>query len=78
MPQDKSIDAQGRDINPQVLSTKVVEAKKAGSVMPFDKTTVYATAKSGLAVGEPIEAHPALAEKLIKSGKATKEAPAKK
>jgi hypothetical protein len=50
---------------------------KDGEVRPFDTTTVYATAKSGMAVGSPMEVHPALAEKLVKSGKATKEAPKK-
>jgi hypothetical protein len=86
MPQDKSIDAQGKEINPQHLSTKVEKAKTQGQVMPFDKVKVYATKKltssDALAditeEGQEMEVHPALAEKLIKSGKATEKATAKK
>jgi hypothetical protein len=81
MPQDKSIDAQGKEINPQHLSTKVEKAKKDGLVMPYDKVTVYATKKlvdskhlpEITKEGQELEVHPALAEKLVKDGKATKE-----
>lgn len=86
MPQDKTIDAQGKEINPAHLSTKVEKAKREGQIMPFDKVVVYATKKVADSKsiadineeGQEMEVHPALAEKLIQSGKATKEAPKKK
>lgn len=43
-----------------------------------EKVTVYATDKSkNYTEGQEYKAHPILAEKLIKSGKATKTAPKK-
>lgn len=74
MPQDKTINAEGKEINPQELSTKIVAAKREGAIMPFDKTTVYSTGKGGFTpAGEAMEVHPELAKKLIEAGKATAE-----
>lgn len=82
MPQDKTIDAAGKEINTQNAVRKADEARKAGMVMPFDKQKVYATetlVKAGIAseVGQEMEVHPEHAKKLIASKKATAEAPAK-
>jgi hypothetical protein len=46
-------------------------------VKPVDNVTVYATdkLKSLYTAGSPIELHSIQAEKLIKNGKATKDAP---
>jgi hypothetical protein len=50
-----------------------------GKVRGKDKVTVYATKKLSAThtEGEAMEVHPALAEKLIASGKATKAEPKK-
>ena len=61
---------------PQELTTKMMAPlEKADQVRPYDKVTVYATKGKHLKEGEAIEVHPLLAEKLIASGKATKDAP---
>lgn len=55
------------------------EANGGDLVRPGDVVTVYATDKAKFQkVGAEMEVHPALAEKLIASGKATDKAPAKK
>jgi hypothetical protein len=82
--QDFTITAAGQQQNQQELVTLQAQARARGEVFPYDKVTVYATAmlvKSNYVhdinkVGQPMEVHPALAEKLIEQGKATKEAPA--
>ncbi len=62
-----------------VISTDnaVIAKKKEGdTVKPFDTVTVYATDKAQfMKAGEKWPVHPLLAEKLIASGKATKEKP---
>jgi hypothetical protein len=61
---------------PQVLTTEMAAPlKNKDEVRPYDKVTVYATNSKHLKEGEAIEVHPLLAEKLIASGKATKDAP---
>ena len=67
----------------QELSTKMMEKLPEGSnlVRPADLVTVYATTgkhNKHVKAGEPMEVHTLLADKLIASGKATKEAPGKK
>lgn len=60
-----------------------VEVNGGLLIRPQEPTTVYSTGladKDGNVIvkaGEPMEVHAVLAEKLIKSGKATEKAPAK-
>jgi hypothetical protein len=62
---------------PQELTTKMMAPlEKADQVRPYDKAIVYWTAKAKhVKEGTEAEVHPLLAEKLIASGKATKDAP---
>lgn len=67
----------------QELNTKMTVKLPEGSdlVRPADLVTVYSTKgkhNKHVAEGEPMEVHTILADKLIASGKATKEAPGKK
>ena len=54
-----------------------IKEKKEKAVKPVDQVTVYATEKlkAYYKVGDPIKVHSVQAEKMIESGKATKEAP---
>jgi len=64
----------------QEITTQTVQELPEGSnlVRPFDKVKVYATDKAKfVAAGTEIEEHPLLVEKLIASGKATKDKPKK-
>jgi hypothetical protein len=61
----------------QEITSKKPLAK--GEIKPNDPVTVYATEKAQfMKPGQEWEVHSALAEKLIASGKATKEAKSKK
>ena len=54
----------------------IPKTKEGDGVKPFDTVTVYATAKAvHIKKGEKWVVHPNLAEKLIASGKATKDKP---
>jgi hypothetical protein len=83
MPQDFTVDANDQQIDPDRLAALRQYAKDRGEVSPYDYTTVYATQKLADAntinsinkAGYALRVHVALAEKLIASGKATKDAP---
>jgi hypothetical protein len=62
---------------PQVLTTEMAAPlKNKDEVRPYDKVKIYWTANTKhVKEGAEEEVHPLLAEKLIASGKATKEAP---
>lgn len=84
MPQDFIQKGDGTAQTPDNLTALQTVAKARGEVMPFEKTVVYATQKTVdmtsipeiNEVGYPMEVHPAMAEKLIATGKATKDKPA--
>ena len=62
----------------QELTTQTTEKLPEDSnlVRPYEKVKVYATEKAKFVpVGTEIEEHPLLAEKLVSSGKATKDKP---
>ncbi len=62
----------------QEITTETVQplAEDSGLVRPYDKVKVYATDKAKfVAAGTEIEEHPLLADKLVASGKATKDKP---
>lgn len=66
------------------LTTGAIKNPKTAEgtlVRPNDNVTVYATnkvASAGIAEGDEMVIHSALAEKLMKSGKVTDKAPSKK
>jgi len=69
MPQDFNSDKK----DPKIMKAGDDAAAARGEVKPFEVTTVYATdkLKATHKKGAPMEVHPALAEKLIETGKAT-------
>jgi ABC-type branched-subunit amino acid transport system ATPase component len=83
MPQDFTVGSDNQQINKQRLESLQKQAKERGEVFPYDIVTVHATKKlvdsASIAdiqrVGQAMEVHSAVAEKLIAAGKATKEKP---
>lgn len=63
---------------PQDFSKSKRPALQEGMVLPQDDVTVYATkslVSLGYTEGQEFVVHSAIAKKLVKSGKATEEAP---